>query len=284
MINNTKEDLEQVDRAWNKLEPLLEEQSSSKLFQFISSSKLYAIAAILFLVTTSSILFYSIYFKELTYTTKFGETKKLILPDQSVVYLNGNSKLSYNKHWLNSQDRVVKVEGEAFFSVQHTQNNQKFFVRMTNHSSVEVLGTEFNIQNRDDDTKVTLNSGKIKFHIADNQDVNTKTILMNPGELVEYESSSNSLTKKLVEPANHSSWKNSKLIFEKTELKEIINLIKNTYGLNIKVNDPELFKMKVSGSAPSHNIDILVKGLSEIFELNLIVKGDSLFVSPINPN
>jgi hypothetical protein len=38
--------------------------------------------------------------------------------------------------------------------------------------------------------------------------------------------------------------------------------------------------MKVSGSAPSHNIDILVKGLSEIFELNLIVKGDSLFVSP----
>jgi ferric-dicitrate binding protein FerR (iron transport regulator) len=280
MINNTKEDLEQVDRAWNKLEPLLEEQSSSKLFQFISSSKLYAIAAILFLVTTSSILFYSIYFKELTYTTKFGETKKLILPDQSVVYLNGNSKLSYNKHWLNSQDRVVKVEGEAFFSVQHTQNNQKFFVRMTNHSSVEVLGTEFNIQNRDDDTKVTLNSGKIKFHIADNQDVNTKTILMNPGELVEYESSSNSLTKKLVEPANHSSWKNSKLIFEKTELKEIINLIKNTYGLNIKVNDPELFKMKVSGSAPSHNIDILVKGLSEIFELNLIVKGDSLFVSP----
>ena len=280
MNNNTKKGLERIDRAWNKLEPLLEEQFSSKLFQFFSSSKLFAIAAMLLLITTSSILFYSFYFQEISYTTKYGETKKLILPDQSVVYLNGNSKLSFNKHWLNFQDREVKVEGEAFFSVQHTKNNQKFFVRMTNHSSVEVLGTEFNIQNRDDDTKVTLNSGKIKFHITDNQDENQKTILMKPGELVEYESSSNSLTKKLVEPENHSSWKNSKLLFEKTELKEIINLIKNTYGLNIKVNDPELFKMKVSGSAPSHNIDILVKGLSEIFELNLIVKGDSLFVSP----
>jgi ferric-dicitrate binding protein FerR (iron transport regulator) len=280
MNNNTKEDLERIDRAWDKLEPLLEEQSSPKLFQFISNSKLYAIAAMLLLVTSSSILFNSIYFKEVIYITKFGETRKLILPDQSVVYLNGNSKLSFNKHWMSFQDREVKVEGEAFFSVQHTENNQKFFVRMTNHSSVEVLGTEFNIQNRDNDTKVSLNSGKIKFHINDNQDNNEKTIVMKPGEFVEYESSSNSLTKKMVEPENHSSWKNSKLLFEKTELKEIINLIKNTYGLNIKVNDPELLKMKVSGSAPSHNIDILVKGLSEIFELNLIVKGDSLFVSP----
>ena len=280
MNNNTKKDLERIDRAWEKLEPLLDEQSRPEFFQIITNSKFYAIAAMLLLITTSSIIFYNNYFKEIIYTTQFGETKKLILPDQSVVYLNGNSRLSFNKHWLNFQDREVKVEGEAFFSVQHTENNQKFFVRMTNHSSVEVLGTEFNIQNWDDDTKVTLNSGKIKFHIADSEDENEKTILMKPGELVEYESSSNSLTKKMVEPENHSSWKNSKLLFEKTELKEIINLIKNTYGLNIKVNDPELLKMKVSGSAPSHNIDILVKGLSEIFELNLIVKGDSLFVSP----
>lgn len=280
MNNNTKKDLERIDRAWEKLEPLLDEQSRPEFFQIITNSKFYAIAAMLLLITTSSIIFYNNYFKEVIYTTQFGETKKLILPDQSVVYLNGNSRLSFNKHWLNFQDREVKVEGEAFFSVQHTENNQKFFVRMTNHSSVEVLGTEFNIQNWDDDTKVTLNSGKIKFHIADNENENEKTILMKPGELVEYESSSNSLTKKMVEPENHSSWKNSKLLFEKTELKEIINLIKNTYGLNIKVNDPELLKMKVSGSAPSHNIDILVKGLSEIFELNLIVKGDSLFVSP----
>lgn len=279
MNNNTKEDLERIDRAWDKLEPLLDGQSTPKLFKFTSNFKLYTIAAILLLVTTGSIIFNSIYFKEIIYITKFGETKKLILPDQSVVYLNGNSRLSFNKHWLNFQDREVKVQGEAFFSVQHIENNQKFFVRMTNHSSVEVLGTEFNIQNWDDDTKVTLNSGKIKLHIADNQDVNTKTILMKPGELVEYKSSSNSLTKKLVEAENHSSWKNSKLLFEKTELKEIINLIKNTYGLNIKVNDPELLKRKVSGSAPSHKIDILVKGLLEIFELNLIVKGDSLFVS-----
>jgi ferric-dicitrate binding protein FerR (iron transport regulator) len=280
MNNNTKKDLERIDRAWNKLEPLLDEQPSLIPFQFISKSKVYAIAAMLLLITTTSTLFYSFYLEELNYETKFGETKKLILPDQSVVYLNGNSKLSFKKRWLNFQDREVKVEGEAFFSVQHKLNNQKFFVRMTNHSSVEVLGTEFNIQNRDNDTKVTLNSGKIKFHIGDNQDENKKTILMKPGELIEYESSSNSLTKKIVEAEIHSSWKNSKLIFEKTELKEIVNLIKNTYGLNIKLNDPELFKMKVSGSAPSQNIDILVRGLSEIFELKLIVKGDSLFVSP----
>jgi transmembrane sensor len=280
MNNNTKKDLERIDRAWNKLEPLLDEQPSLIPFQFISKSKVYAIAAMLLLITTTSTLFYSFYLEELNYETKFGETKKIILPDQSVVYLNGNSKLSFKKRWLNFQDREVKVEGEAFFSVQHKLNNQKFFVRMTNHSSVEVLGTEFNIQNRDNDTKVTLNSGKIKFHIGDNQDENKKTILMKPGELIEYESSSNSLTKKIVEAEIHSSWKNSKLIFEKTELKEIVNLIKNTYGLNIKLNDPELFKMKVSGSAPSQNIDILVRGLSEIFELKLIVKGDSLFVSP----
>ncbi len=61
----------------------------------------------------------------LQYRTQFGETKNLLLPDSSTVILNANSKLTYSSDWNSKDLRKVWLEGEAFFSVVHTANDQK---------------------------------------------------------------------------------------------------------------------------------------------------------------
>jgi ferric-dicitrate binding protein FerR (iron transport regulator) len=46
------------------------------------------------------------------FTTGFGQTRQLVLPDRSVVTLNGNSTLSYRPAWPGDRPREVWLEGK----------------------------------------------------------------------------------------------------------------------------------------------------------------------------
>ncbi|WP_081675043.1 FecR family protein [Daejeonella oryzae] len=278
MNRKHKSDRERVDAAWNKLEPLLEDRDILPV-RSVRYKHLVAAAAILLFLSIGGAVFMNNYFKEVSYTTQYGQTQTLFLPDSSEVTLNGNSTLSYRKSGFGSGDRSVTLKGEAYFSVRHTKSDQKFFVKTANRSSVEVLGTEFNVFTRGEGTKVILNSGKIRFTPDEQKDNKDESFIMKPGDLIEYKSNTNMLIKKVVDPQVHSSWRTSRLIFDKTSLREIAQIINDTYGLHVKTQDPQLLNMKVSGSAPTQNIDMLIKGLSEIFDLELIKKGDTLIIS-----
>lgn len=149
---------------------------------------------------------------------------------------------------------------------------------MPDQLSVEVLGTEFNISARNHDTRVVLNSGKIDFRM-EGQDHKTNIIQMKPGDLVEYQSKEKSYTKRIVDPTIYSSWKTDRLVFDKTPLKEVLNTLHNTYGLEILLEDPKMLDMNLSGSAPTTNINTLIRALSETFNINFTKKGDTLIVT-----
>lgn len=281
MSKNYSSEQERIDATWNKLEPLLVDNNAQ--FKPFSRQRMFAAASVILFISLLGYFSFKEYTGEITYATKYGETFKLILPDSSVVFMNGNTTVSYRKHWSKTGDREVKMEGEAYFSIKHTLNHQKFFVQMNDQTSVEVLGTEFNISKRGIETKVVLSSGKIQYNInVDN--ALQKSMIMAPGDLVEYRSDIRRVVKRRVNPEIWSSWKSATLQFDKTSLNDILNGIKSTYGLHVEVKDPSLLDMKVSGSAPAQNIDILIQGLSEIFDINLIRKKDTLIVSPNNLN
>lgn len=77
-----------------------------------------------------------------TVQTKHGERKKITLPDLTVITLNGHTTLQYTSSG-NSNYRLVKLQGEAFFEV--TPNADKPFVVVTKDFSTLVKGTSFNI-------------------------------------------------------------------------------------------------------------------------------------------
>lgn len=74
--------------------------------------------------------------------TTAGEHQRIVLPDSSVVYLNGNSTLSYPQKFSGVQ-RTVRLAGEAFFDVSHNPQ-QPFFV-VGKDFTTKVLGTAFNV-------------------------------------------------------------------------------------------------------------------------------------------
>lgn len=212
------------------------------------------------------------------YVTDYGETKTLTFPDSSVITLNANSKVTYHNHWNADQPREIWLEGEAFFSVQHTKNDQKFLVH-TSGLDVEVLGTEFNVNNRRGKTTVVLDKGSIRLNALHLN----HPLLMQPGELVEYNEQSTNFQQKLVNPEVYTSWKNHHLVFDGTTIREIAQILEDNFGLEVVLKDDSLGQKEFKGSVPSHDLDILLKGLSESFNIEVTRDNNTIVIANKNP-
>ncbi|MEN7549622.1 FecR domain-containing protein [Rapidithrix thailandica] len=231
------------------------------------------VAACISLFLLTGAIYWFVMPTERIYHTSFGETRQITLPDQSVVTLNANSTLKVaDTNWEGQKPREVWLEGEAYFSVVHTHNHRKFLVHTPKQFSVQVLGTEFNVTTRKAHSRVVLNSGSIQLHIQEQGEENT--ILMKPGEAVEFEENSAYYVKKEVNPVQYSAWKENKLIFDQTSIEELVQILKDNYGISVLITDKTLLRQTISGSFPSDDVDLLLEGLSRLLTIEVIREGN----------
>jgi ferric-dicitrate binding protein FerR (iron transport regulator) len=207
--------------------------------------------------------------------TAYGEIKSISLPDSSKVVLNGNSTIRYATAWDKQDDRNVYLTGEGFFKVTHQQNHQKFNVHTNNNVIVEVLGTEFNVNDRRSRTKVVLQSGKVRLDIK-NSDQEAHDILMASGEYVEV--SSEAIIRKQVNTDVYTSWQNRKITFKDTSLQDVLHLLEDNYGIASIVNDSTILLEKFTATYPSDDSAVLVKALERSFKIQLDEGGKRLVV------
>ncbi|MES2730918.1 MAG: FecR domain-containing protein [Bacteroidota bacterium] len=214
--------------------------------------------------------------QERRYTTGYGETQLIKLPDGSFVTLNAHSSLSYDSEWSNENTREVWLEGEAFFHVLKKQEpkttasvpagNAKFVVH-TSNLNVEVIGTQFNVKDRRGNTQVVLKAGKVR--LANNVHPSSDTLVMAPGELVQFYKRNASLIKKKVNPELYSSWRKNILIFDRTPLYEVASLIEDNYGIEVVFENKSQANKILTGTIPVNNLDVLLLALSKSFDLRV---------------
>lgn len=210
----------------------------------------------------------------LNYHTAYGETKTIVLPDSSTVILNSNSTLRFMHDWNEKPVREIWLEGEAFFSVIHKVNHQPFKVYTGEGVAVEVLGTTFNVYHRTEETKVVLNSGKIRLHLPSPSAA--QDITMKPGDFVEYKQKS--FSKREVNPATYTAWTENKLILDHTSLREMVELMRDNYGVEVEVSADTLLNQTVSGSMPLEDAERLVNHIAQTFGLKVTKRKNSYFM------
>ncbi|GEO06259.1 iron dicitrate transporter FecR [Adhaeribacter aerolatus] len=98
-----------------------------------------------------------------TISTPRGGQYQLSLPDGTQVWLNAASTLRFPVAFSN-YERKVTLTGEGYFEV--AKNKEKPFRVVANHTTVEVLGTHFNINAYSEEnwTKTTLLEGSVKVN------------------------------------------------------------------------------------------------------------------------
>ncbi len=187
--------------------------------------------------------------KDIINTTSYAETNTVVLPDNSIVELNVDTKLKYNSvAW--EKERTLYLSGEAFFKVQ---KGEKFSVH-TDKAIIEVLGTSFNIYDRNNVLDVRCETGKVRVIVQEKLD----TIVLTPGQGVK-------MIDKEINAFNFdfnkkSSWKDGVISFESNTLSFVFNTIERQFNVKIEA-DKNINKRSFTGQI---KLDDLQKALHSI--------------------
>ncbi|MDX8339625.1 FecR family protein [Draconibacterium sp. IB214405] len=216
----------------------------------IIPSSLFRYAAIFILAFTIgsiSVYFLGSYNKdELTWNEIIvpeGESAEVYLSDNTHVWLNSNSKLTYPSQFQ-GKEREVKLKGEAYFGVTHNPENP-FYVH-TDELSVAVTGTSFNVQSykQDDHVNVTLVEGKVELHSPEGKCISE----LSPGENAQLNITRNTLSIRQVDTEYYTSWKAGFLVFKNERLEDIVQKFERWYNIQVIFEDEEIRQIEYTGT------------------------------------
>jgi ferric-dicitrate binding protein FerR (iron transport regulator) len=205
---------------------------------------------------------------DLTYQTAYGQIQDIQLADGSVVTLNANSSLRVGDNLASSPIREVWIQGEAYFDIAK-RNGAKFVVH-TPEASIEVLGTEFDVNTRRDQTYVVLHEGKVQLSTDDQS-----AVVMKPGDMATVLPATRQIQLKRVKPDLYDAWKKSYLILDGKSLPEITNSLEDTFGVKIKLGDSLLVNKKLTGKLRTEVADDCIENLGIILDADVKKTGDT---------
>lgn len=200
-----------------------------------------------------------------TAQTTAAKTKVVLLADGTRVTLNANSTLRYPDNF-NAGKREVYLTGEAYFEVFH--DAEKPFVIHSGKLLTHVLGTTFTVSaypQAASPLNVTVLSGKVAVK---HQQANALAVLTR-GEsaTMNYGKTQFELTK-LKNPEDAIAWIDDKLIFENADLKQVVAVLSNKYGVTIIINDKQLAKQRITAIFQGQSLQGILKAVTKITHTN----------------
>lgn len=169
-----------------------------------------------------------------TVSVPAGQRTQVTLADGTIVWVNGRSTLVFPSQFT-SQTRNVQLDGEAYFEVRKDPKKQ-FIISTAHQSRIKVLGTKFNVKAHKDaeDIITTLVEGKINFEF-NNVNHQQQYITMTPGQKLVYHSQSKKTELHATSGEKELSWKDGKIIFKQTSLKEALDMLAEAYNVTFVV-------------------------------------------------
>lgn len=163
-------------------------------------------------------------------STHNGETREIILPDNSRITLNAGSVLIYPEKF-SSTERTVFLSGEAIFEVTH--NEALPFMVNTTDLTIQVHGTTFNVNAYPEarGTSATLCEGSISATLNGSGE----SILMVPDERLDYDRQTGKSSIVRVNSAEDTAWKRGDMCFRSENIHAIAKAIERKYGINTYV-------------------------------------------------
>ncbi len=244
-------------------------------FYQVFGVKMIAAVIIFVVIGTSYILTKDFIFYK-TIQTAFGETKTIVLPDNSVVTLNANTSIKFPRFGFGENTRIVHLNGEADFSVVHTKSNQQFIVKTDNKLNVLVLGTQFCVYARGSKANVVLRKGKVSLTYSQNQVV--KNAVLKPGDFF---TSNNEFKEAQINhipsPERLSAWENHEFVFDELTFSDIGRILKENFGIEAKFQNDELANTQISGTIKAYNSDELIEAIAQLLEINYKVENKTVY-------
>lgn len=214
--------------------------------------------------------------------------KKVLLPDSTLVWLNAESNLQYDRAEYGRKVRNVYLDGEAFFDVRH--NKSVPFIVRTRHIHISVLGTAFNVRDRSgfEKAEASLVRGKISLGLNDGSN---RTTILSPNQKFVWTKSSlpghkNTLSMKVdkIVPVHiadkvlvaDTAWLQGEVVFDDLALKDILPQLETKYGMKIQIRNTSVAAYRYTGIVKDETIGQVMEALSLIKPFEYVIRDNQI--------
>ncbi|HMM03180.1 MAG: FecR family protein [Dysgonomonas sp.] len=207
-----------------------------------------------------------------TIETMQGQKMQMTLPDGTKVWLNSGSKLTYAGDF-NRSERIVNLEGEAFFNV--TKNQSKKFKVRTSDVDIVVKGTSFDVSAYNDDREISVSLLEGKVVITDK--TGKYMTDLNPDELAIISRQNLKYTLFKDDANTYRSWTQDQLIFYNEDIYEVTKKLERWYGINIKLVNPDE-KQKYTFSVKTESLRELLELFNKLTPIDYKINGKEVTI------
>ena len=219
---------------------------------FIVAGVLVGCAAIYFLLFSNNLV---------SIETAAAEKRLVQLPDASRVTLNAESEIEYDeKTWVDK--RTIYLSGEAYFKVAKGPS----FEVNTNVGKITVLGTRFNVKNRENLLEISCFEGTLLLKYGKEK----LTVL--PGNM--FRIIQGKMTTGIVDAGSEPLWLSNVSYFKKVPFSEVVHELERQYNVDVLI-DSEIEKQLFTGSFNHYNLEEALKSISTPMKLQYFINSSS---------
>ncbi len=202
--------------------------------------------------------------------TSAGKVLDQRLPDGTTVVLNKNSSLNYPSRFAPDQ-RSVALRGEAFFNVVKEHNSP--FLINAGQAEIKVVGTSFNIEENDQELKVTVATGVVEVSIKNQK------IRLHPREELLINFEENRALKSKRQDALYTYYFRKELKCQDTPLATLVNILEKKFQVTIQFANNKLADQRITVTFREESLPQIFEILEQTMRLKVTFKNEQYFLN-----
>lgn len=235
-----------VDNAWSNMSEALETEERLPA-RWNVKRMLWRVAAVMLLLLIPAATYFigrqtnNLPSQMLSMETYTGTRSKIVLADNTTVWLNSGSKIECEPGF-GADNRNVKIYGEGYFEV--ARNEKIPFIVETHDVSLRVLGTKFNVRSYDYDNfeRIDLIQGKVKL----NAKAKEQEMTLVPNERMIFDRTTGTMRKESFNVTEANLWVSEQLFFNEKPLGAIAADLSRIFGVKVTAR-PSVSQKKFYG-------------------------------------
>jgi ferric-dicitrate binding protein FerR (iron transport regulator) len=179
--------------------------------------------------------------------------------DGTVVYLAGNTTLTYPEEFRGNQ-RKISFSGEAYFEIQ--PDSEMPFLIETENAVIKVLGTAFNLKSSPGNFEVIVEEGLVMVTLRENP---KESGIAGKGEMLTGRDKSIEKSR-FTDPA-YLSWRMNRMQFRDEKLGNIAAVISRNFNIKIEFDNPGLTEHRLTATFHNSELNTIAEVIAFSFDL-----------------
>lgn len=213
-----------------------------------------------------------------SFATASGERRQITLADGSVLELDAASEVSV-RYRPDRRDIELR-HGRAYFQVAHAP--ERPFVVDANGVLSQALGTRFSVaEHGDHGVIVVVDDGRVQVSAPD--DGHVRRYLATGNQRIRYSAINGLQPPQTVNASLANAWRQGAVVYQGEPLASVIIDLNRYSRVPVRLQDPALGQLKVTGRWEVASIDRWIDGLAKALHLDVRRSGGEILLSSDEP-